>query len=60
MTKFTYKQHEDTNWYWHAKSKGRIKADGSEGYKRKGTLLRSLNRLIQDIREEKFTINEGK
>lgn len=34
-------------WRWHIKRCGRIIAESGEGYKRKGTMMRVFNRMIE-------------
>lgn len=51
-------QDENQEYRWHAKRNGRIVAESGEGYKRKGTLKKTLEHLIEAISQNDFMINE--
>ena len=51
----------DHKWYWHVRHKnGNIVADGSEGYERRATLIKSLKHLLKFIETSGLEIAEGK
>ena len=50
-------QDENQEYRWHAKRNGRIVAESGEGYKRKGTLKKTLEHLIEAISQNDFMIN---
>lgn len=50
-------QDENQEYRWHAKRNGRIVAESGEGYKRKGTLKKTLGHLIEAIIQNDFMIN---
>ncbi len=49
---------KNRQWFWHAKRKGRIVADGGEGYSSKSMLLKSLKSFLKSIRNDEFTITD--
>ena len=43
-------------WRWRAWRKGRIVAEGGEGYKRRATMMRSLQNFIASLQAFKYVI----
>jgi uncharacterized protein YegP (UPF0339 family) len=56
--KFSYYEGKDGDWYWHAKAgKGKIVADGSEGYDSKGNVIRALNDFLEAVGADSDSID---
>ena len=55
-TKFELYRGRNLDWRWRAVRAGRIVADGSEGYKRRPTLLKSLKHLLKSVYDGKYEI----
>ena len=58
MTTFTLYKGKNGDTYLRALGKGRIKMDGGEGYRKKGTLLRTLWKTIHDVQLDNFVIED--
>ncbi len=55
-----YRDHsKKRDWRWRVVRAGRIVADGSEGYKRRPTLLKSLRALLKSVYDGKYEIVDG-
>jgi uncharacterized protein YegP (UPF0339 family) len=58
--KYLFEIYKDTKgeYRWRAKRNGRIVAESGEGYKRKGTMKKTLGHMIAAIKVDDFHVNE--
>ena len=61
MTTIEIYRNKKREWCWRAKRKGRIVADGGESYKRRASMLKSLDALLCSIQcGEARIVEDGK